>query len=82
MLTWVAHRSYNPLQETESTQLLVELLSSNDFDRYVERYSISLTYAFICGFRVKSGDDPSIAEIHRVQDNLCPRRRLRQMDFE
>jgi hypothetical protein len=46
-------------------------LSSTDFASHFERYSISLIYALTYGFRVKSGSDPSIHEIHQVQDNLA-----------
>jgi hypothetical protein len=55
----------------ESTHTLADFLSSADFAMHFERYSISLIYAVTYGFCVKSGDDPSIAEIHRVQDNLA-----------
>lgn len=55
----------------ESTQTLFDFLSSSDFAEHFERYSISLIYSVTYGFRVKSGDDPSIAEIHKVQDNLA-----------
>ena len=70
-LKQVVRRRYTPLQEMESTQLLFEFLSSNDFDMHFERYSISLIYALTYGFRVESGDDPSIAEIHELQDNFA-----------
>lgn len=63
--------SYIALQEMESTHTLADFLSSADFAMHFERYSISLIYAVTYGFCVKSGDDPSIAEIHRVQDNLA-----------
>lgn len=55
----------------ESAHTLADLLSSDDFAMHFERYSISLIYSVTYGFRVKSGDDPAIAEIHRVQDNLA-----------
>ena len=55
----------------ESSPLLFDFLRSDDLSMHFERYSISIIYAVTYGFRVKSSDDPSIAEIHRVQDNLA-----------
>lgn len=55
----------------ESTHLLSDFLHSSDFAKHFERYSISLIYALTYGFRVPSGDDPSIAEIHKLQDNFA-----------
>ena len=55
----------------ESNQLLFDFLTTSSFAAHFERYSISLIYALTYGFHVPSVSDPSIAEIHRVQDNLA-----------
>ena len=59
---------YAPLQDMEGKQLLFDFLGVDDFCKHSERYSISLIYAVTYGFSVKSGEDPSIAEIRRFQD--------------
>ena len=71
LLIYVVLGRYTPLQEMESKQLLSDFLTDSDFAKQFERYSISLIYSLTYGFRVKSGDDPSIHEIHKVQDNLA-----------
>jgi len=66
-----ASRTYCPLQDLESKQVLHDFLSTNDFQKVFERYAASLVYTLAYGFRLRTGDEQVLKDAHRVQDNFA-----------
>ena len=65
-----ASRTYYPLQDLESKQVLYDLLFTNDFQKVLERYSASLVYCLAYGFRLHTGDEPMLKHAHQIQENF------------
>ncbi|KAF9890487.1 hypothetical protein FE257_005892 [Aspergillus nanangensis] len=65
-----ASSTYYPIQDLESKQLLHELLSSNDYVRHFERYSVSVLYALAYGFRCERGDEEEMNSAREVLHNF------------
>ncbi|KAG8631793.1 hypothetical protein KVT40_000933 [Elsinoe batatas] len=58
---------YQPIQDFESKQLMVDLLDSpEDFYDHNRRYSSSLIFQTTYGYRIKSFDDPRFKQIYAV----------------
>lgn len=67
---------YRDLQDTESRQLIYELLSTDDFrDRY-HRYSSSLIYALAYGKRMIRGDEQEIQDVDQIMENFLQAARV------
>jgi cytochrome P450 len=66
-----ASRSYYPLQDLESKQLLFDFLSTNDFKRVYERYAASLVYSLAYGIRLPTGNEWMLKHAHEVEDNFA-----------
>jgi cytochrome P450 len=63
--------SYQPIQDYESKQLLVDLLDTPDrFYEHNRRYSASVIMLVTYGYRLSDWEDPLIKEIYAVLDNL------------
>lgn len=60
---------YAPVQESEARRLVVDLLSSNDFTKHLNRYSSSIVCTLAHGHRVESLDDSLLDEIYSAQNN-------------
>ncbi len=63
--------TYQELQDLESKQLIVELLTTDDFFKRFHRYSTSLTFALAWGKRMPSGQEEEAKDIYRIMDNLA-----------
>ena len=64
--------SYVPYQDLENTQMLAELLDGpTRFLDSIRRSAASLTTQMVFGFRIKSMDDPKLAEITLNVDNFA-----------
>lgn len=62
---------YQPLQDFESKQLLVDFLDSpENFYEHNRRYSASVIMLVTYGYRLPNWDDPLVQEIYDVLDNL------------
>lgn len=57
----IAH-SYIGVQDTESKQVLYDLLSSNGFKKHLTRYATSLIFALAYGKRLPNYDDEEVQE--------------------
>lgn len=66
-----ASRTYYPLQDLESKQLLYEFLSTNDFKKVYERYAASLVYSLVYGIRLRTGNEWMLKHAHEVEDNFA-----------
>ncbi|EAW12348.1 cytochrome P450 [Aspergillus clavatus NRRL 1] len=61
-----AVRLYDKIYSTETTQLLHDLLSTNDYPPRIYRYSSGLAYAVAYGMRMPRGDEFEISEINEI----------------
>ncbi|KAF2118235.1 cytochrome P450 [Lophiotrema nucula] len=61
---------YTPLQDLESKVLLKNLLSTNDFPKQYERFSASIVYALVYGFRIETGEEWQLLTAHEVLKNF------------
>ncbi|KAH8197565.1 hypothetical protein TruAng_008249 [Truncatella angustata] len=76
-----AANAYRPLQELESRQLLLDLLTSSDcaadrgtdFNRWFERANASTIYALIYGYRLKTGFEQALVHAKIVQVEFIKR---------
>lgn len=66
-----ASRTYYPLQDLESKQLLFDFLSTNDFKKVYERYAASLVYGLAYGIRLHTGEEWMLEHAHEVEDNFA-----------
>ncbi|KAF7561739.1 hypothetical protein G7046_g2392 [Stylonectria norvegica] len=62
--------TYKTLQNVESTQLIFEMLSTNDFSDRYHRYSSSLIFALAYGRRMTKGNEPEVQAIDQVMENF------------
>lgn len=58
--------SYRPLQDLESRQLLLGMLSTNDFQSQIQRYTASLTFSFLYGKRLPTGREVEIESVKTI----------------
>jgi len=65
-----ASKTYTPLQDMESKQLLMNLLTTNDFPRQFERFTASVVYSLTYGFRILTGEEWQIQTAHEVLKNF------------
>lgn len=65
-----ASKTYFPLQDLESKQLLFDLLSTDDFKKVYERYAGSLIYSLAYGIRLHTGNELMLKHAHQVQENF------------
>ncbi|KAL4890650.1 cytochrome P450 [Aspergillus ambiguus] len=65
-----ASSTYYPIQDLESKQLLLDLLSSNNFVKHFERYSASLLYTLTYGFRLTTGEEEEMKSAREVMHNF------------
>ncbi|KAL3426703.1 cytochrome P450 oxidoreductase [Phlyctema vagabunda] len=62
---------YQPIQDFESKQLLVDFLDTpENFYEHNRRYSASVIMLVTYGYRLPTWDDPLVKEIYEVLDNL------------
>lgn len=69
VLNITASRLYAPIQDMESCQLLKNLFESNDFAFQMHRFSASVAYSLIYGFRIATGKEIELKKAHEVQKN-------------
>ncbi|KAL4912433.1 cytochrome P450 [Aspergillus aurantiobrunneus] len=62
--------TYRELQDLESKQLVLELLTRDDFFKRYHRYSSSLTFALAYGKRMPTGLEEEVRGVERIMDNL------------
>jgi hypothetical protein len=65
-----AAQTYTPLQDFESKQLLVDLLSTNDFSARYSRYASSMIMSLAYGKRFVRGDESQLKRIQKVVENF------------
>ncbi|EED12796.1 cytochrome P450, putative [Talaromyces stipitatus ATCC 10500] len=65
-----ASKTYYPLQDLESKQLLFDFLSTNHFRKVYERYAASLVYSLAYGIRLQTGAEPMLKHAHQIQENF------------
>ncbi|QKX55411.1 uncharacterized protein TRUGW13939_02504 [Talaromyces rugulosus] len=65
-----ASKTYYPMQDLESKQLLFDFLSTNNFQKVYERYAGSLVYSLAYGIRLHTGNEPMLHHAHQVQENF------------
>lgn len=65
-----ASKTYYPMQDLESKQLLFDFLSTNNFRKVYERYAGSLVYSLAYGIRLHTGNEPMLKHAHQVQENF------------
>jgi hypothetical protein len=68
VLNATASRSYTPVQDLESCQLVHQLLTSEDYTFQIHRYSASIAYSLVFGFRIATGREPELQAAHKVQE--------------
>lgn len=61
---------YTPVQDVESKQLLMNMLSSNDFAKQIEIFSASVVYTTTFGLRIVTGDEWQLLTSHSCLKNL------------
>ncbi|EEA23338.1 hypothetical protein TMatcc_002194 [Talaromyces marneffei ATCC 18224] len=71
VLSLRASKTYYPLQDLESKQLLFDFLPTNDFKKVYERYAASLVYSLVYGTRLHTGNEWMLKHAHQVQDNFA-----------
>ncbi|KJZ71168.1 hypothetical protein HIM_09423 [Hirsutella minnesotensis 3608] len=59
-------RLYQPVQDLESRQLLYNLLSTNNFEHQLYRFSSSLIFMLLYGQRFSKGDEPDLLETEHL----------------
>lgn len=69
-----ASKTYQPLQDLESKQLLVDLMTNAggpvDFSHHFELYSYSIVYLAAYGIRITASDEKHMHEAKHVLDNF------------
>lgn len=61
---------YRPLQDLESRQLLFSLLTTNNFEHEIHRYSSSLQFTLLYGKRLSTGEEPELKQMEEfARDN-------------
>ncbi|KAM4056785.1 cytochrome p450 [Hirsutella rhossiliensis] len=61
---------YKPLQHLESCHLLFNLLSTNDFETELHRYSTSLILTLLYGRRIVTGQEPELEQIEQLLSEI------------
>lgn len=61
-------QSYTGLQDTESKQLMYELLRTDDFSSSFHRYASSLIYALAYGKRLETANLPEAKEVEQIME--------------
>lgn len=64
-----ASQTYCQLQELESTQLVFDMLSTNDFTAGFRRYSAGLVFALAYGRRLEHNDCPDLKQLDIIMEN-------------
>jgi hypothetical protein len=59
-------QSYRILQDVESKQVILNLLTTNNFIQEFHRFTTSTIFAFSYGRRLEGGDEPEIAEFNQL----------------
>jgi cytochrome P450 len=59
-------KRYAPIQDLEAKQVLFELLSSDDFEKSIARYSASLMLTMAYGIHISQTDSPVPGELWRL----------------
>jgi cytochrome P450 len=67
VLNTTISRKYAPIQDLESCQLVQQLLTHDDFAFQIHRYSASIAYSLVYGFRIATGREPELEATHKVQ---------------
>ncbi|PVH95973.1 cytochrome P450 [Periconia macrospinosa] len=65
-----ASACYTPVQDLESKQLLMNMLSSNDFPKQFERFSASVVYTTTFGLRIVTGEEWQLQTSHQCLKNM------------
>ena len=63
-------QSYTGLQDTESKQLMYELLYTDDFSSSFHRYASSLIYALAYGRRLETANLPEAQEVEQIMEGF------------
>jgi cytochrome P450 len=63
-------QSYTGLQDTESKQLMHELLHTDDFSSSFHRYASSLIYALAYGKRLETANLPEAQEVEQIMEGF------------
>lgn len=71
LFTGKTSHDYRPLQSLESLHMLVNLLTEDDLDGELERFSASIAFALCYGQRVLRSDDPEVREILNLVEQLA-----------
>ncbi|OQE37914.1 hypothetical protein PENCOP_c009G06532 [Penicillium coprophilum] len=66
-----ASQGYQPIQDLESTQLVYELLSTEDFPSRFHRFASSVINSLAYGKRLERGDEHEVVEIKQVTEKIA-----------
>lgn len=69
-------QAYTTIQDLESKQVILELLSASDFCRIYSRSAASLIISLAYGKRLVTGKEPELAQIEKVLENFITAARL------
>lgn len=70
LLNISASRTVTPIQDLESCHLVRDFLERDDFVHLMHRFSASVAYSLVFGFRIITGQEEELRKAHQVQRNF------------